>query len=292
MLNTDPPIFQDLKSAIKTGDIPKFQSLLQEWRSDSSIPGPTPSDIDELVPRAAEGVGQPAILEYLLLQGGSSNIDTYTIGKTQSPQIFEVFIKNGWKVHNGLLHSHVKHPELVALFFAHGADANPPISRGYYPLETAALCAPLESVKILLSHGAHIGPERRAMNAAARGDVPDRTPIMSLLLEHGADINALAEDYPALSEAKLPGRKGTPLHSAAKWGNEEATLWLLEHGADADVRNEVGETAEEWRKRFERGGTDSVLRIRRDIFRKNQRKKEKEEKEKEKEGEAANAEEV
>ena len=275
MLVTDQPLFQDLKSAIKIGDIKKVQSLLQEWRIDSSIPGPRPSDIDELVPRAAEGVGQPAILEYLLSQGGSSDIDTYTVGKTQSPQIFEIFIKNGWKVHNGLLHSHIKNPELVALFLAHGADADPQISHGYYPLETAALCAPLESVKILLSHGARIGPGSRAMNAAARGDVPDRTPIMSLLLEHGADINALAEDYPALSEAKLLGRKGTPLHSAAKWGNEEATVWLLEHGADAAVKNEMGETAEEWGKRFERGGTDSVLRIRRDIFRKNQRNKEK-----------------
>jgi len=98
MLNTDQPIFQDLKSTIKSGDLPKVQSLFQEWRSDSSIPGPAPSDIDELVPRTAEGVGQPAILEYLLLQGGSSDIDTYTVGKTQSPQIFEIFIKNGWKL--------------------------------------------------------------------------------------------------------------------------------------------------------------------------------------------------
>ncbi len=289
MLNTGQPIFQDLESTIKSGDLPKVQSLFQEWRSDYSIPGPITSGIDELVPRTAEGVGQPAILEYLLLQGGSSDIDTYTVGKTQSPQMFEIFTKNGWKVHNGLLHSHVKHPELVALFLAHGADANPPISRGYFPLETAALCAHLESVKILLSHGAQIGPESRAMNAAERGDVPDRIPIMSLLLEHGADINALAEDYPALSEAKLPGRKGTPLHSAAKWGNEEATVWLLEHGADADVRNEMGEMAGEWGKR---AGTDSVLRIRRDIFRKTRRKKEKEEEEEKKKGEAADAEEV
>jgi ankyrin repeat protein len=130
------------------------------------------------------------------------------------------------------------------------------------------------------------------MNAAARGDVPDRIPVVSLLLEHGADINALAEDHPALSEAKLRGRKCTPLHSAAKWGNEEATVWLLEHGADADVRNEMGETVEEWVKRVERGGTDSVLRIRWDIFRKNRRKKEKEKGEEKKKGEAADAEEV
>lgn len=288
MLNSNQPIFQDLKATIKVGNLPKVHSLLQDWRSDSSIPGPTPSDIDALIPRAAEVVGQPAILEYLLSQGGSSDFDTYTVNNTQSPQIFEIFFKTGWKVHNGLLYSHVEYPAMVALFLARGADANPPscadtnppTSREYHPLDTAALRAPLESVKILLSHGARIGPKSRAMNAAARGDVPDRIPIMSLLLEHGADINAIAEDYPAMSEARRSGRKGTPLHSAAKWGNKEATVWLLEHGADANVRNGVGETAEEWGKRFERDGTESLVRLRRDTFRKHQREKEKEEEEK------------
>ena len=274
MSNTDQPIFQDLKSTIKTGDYTRVQSLLAEWRSDSSIPGPTSSDIEYLIPRAAEGAGQPVILEYLLSQRASTDIDAYIIGKTQSIQVFEVFIKHGWRVSNGVLHSHIRSPELVAFFLNNGANANRQASRGYQPLETAALCAPLESVQILFSHGAQIGTGSRAMNAAARGDVPDRIPIMSLLLEHGADINALAEDYPAMSEAKKSGRKGTPLHSAAKWGNTEATAWLLEHGANAAVRNEMGETAEEWGKRFERNGPESVLRIRRDIFRKNKRIKE------------------
>ena len=110
------------------------------------------------------------------------------------------------------------------------------------------------------------------MNAAARGDVSDRIPVMSLLLEHGADVNGIAEDYPAHSEARKSGRKGTPLHSAAKWGNEEAKAWLLEHGADSTIRNEMGATPDEWAKRFERDGPERVLRIRRDIMRKNKKK--------------------
>jgi len=118
------------------------------------------------------------------------------------------------------------------------------------------------------------------MNAAAQGDVPDRTPVMACLLENGADINALAVDYPAPFEAQRSGRKGTPLHAAAKWGNEEARVWLLEHGADAEARNEVWETAEEWGKRFEKDGSERVLRIPRAINRKNQAKKTEEREEK------------
>ena len=92
---TGHPIFQNIVSTIKTGDITKVQSLLEDWRCDSDIPGPAPSDIDWLVPHAAEGTGQPTILEYLLSQATSDAIDVYTIGQARSVQIFEIFIKHG-----------------------------------------------------------------------------------------------------------------------------------------------------------------------------------------------------
>ena len=311
---TTPQIFQDLKSTIKADDINKVRTLLTQWSNDPTTPGPTPSDLNYLISCAAEGPGHPAILEYLFsLQGAPSpaDIDAYTLGQTTSPEIFKLFIQKGWKVTQGVLHSHIQYPELVALFLANGAEANNPdvssssssssssgARSGYQPIETAALRAPLESVHLLLDHGAHLGPGKtRALNAAARGDVPDRIPIMALLLEHSAAaaaaasvsgpdsnynnddniINALAEDYPAPYEARRSGRRGTPLHSAAKWGNREMVDWLLEHGADPEVRNEAGETADEWGKRFERGGAEAGLRIRRDILRKNRRVKKEEE---------------
>ena len=71
---------------------------------------------------------------------------------------------------------------------------------------------------------------------------------MECLLDQGADINALALGFMGPSEAgrtMREGRKGTPLRSAVKWGNEDARVWLLNHGADPEARNELGETPAE-----------------------------------------------
>ncbi len=275
---TAKEFYSAVKTAIKAGNLNEVQSFLEHWRSEISITGPTPQDIDYLVPRAAENNGEPIILEYLLSQGGK--IGTYTIGHTTSPEIFQIFMKHGWKADDTLLRSHVSHPDLVSFFISHGADPKVPTARGSYPLDVAALRAPLESVKLLLAHGAPLGPGSRTLNAAAQCAVPDRIPVMAYLLEHGADINGLAADIPAPSEAQRSGRKGTPLHTAAKWGNEEAKAWLLEHGADAEARNELGETPAEWAKRFEKDGPEKTVRLRRAINRKTQMKKAKEEEEK------------
>ena len=97
----------------------------------------------------------------------------------------------------------------------------------------------------MLSNGATVGPGSHALNAAAQADAPDHITVMECLLDHGADINALALDFMGPSEAgrtMREGRKGTPLHSAAKWANEEARVWLLNYGADPETRNELGET--------------------------------------------------
>jgi ankyrin repeat protein len=148
--------------------------------------------------------------------------------------------------------------------------------RGFYPLDTAAEKAPPGSVKLLLAHGAPLGPDSRAMNAAAMSDVSGRNPVMALLPEHGANTNALAEDTTVPSEAHRVGRKGTPSHAAAMWGNKEMVAWLLEHGADPEVRDEVGETPAEWAKRFEKDGPERTVRMGRAIERKNRVKKEEE----------------
>ena len=235
---------------VEAGSLTEFQSLLQQWRSDTSVPDPTSQDLQYIISRAVEKDGRPEILEYFLCQGGE--VDAYTIGQTTSPQIFEIFMKHGWKVDNATLISHISQPDLVSLFLAHGADPNTPSAYGVHPLDIAALRAPLESVKRLHSPGASVGPGSRALNVAAQGEVPDRISIMEYLLEHGADINGIAEDFPGPSEARESGRKGTPLHAAAKWGNEVAKEWLLKHGADPEVKNELGLTPEEWGKRLKK----------------------------------------
>lgn len=48
----------------------------------------------------------------------------------------------------------------------------------------------------------------------------------------------------------------------------------MERGADPGIRNEVGETPEEWGKRFEKDGAERGVRSRRAISRKKRLEKE------------------
>ncbi|CAF9936916.1 MAG: hypothetical protein HETSPECPRED_010498 [Heterodermia speciosa] len=256
-----------IKEAIISGDLARVKDGLYQWQSDPSIPVPTPDQLNYLIPQAAKGDGQPEILEFLLSLGGK--IGTHSIGVATSPDVFKVFMAHGWEVDDALLRSHVQHPQLIALFLNHGANPNSSGPRGFGPMDIAALHAPLETVKLLVDHGAAIGPSSAALHAAAQGKTSDRIAVMAFLVERGADVNGLAMDYPAPSEALRSGRKGTPLHTATKWAYEEAKTWLLEHGADPGAKNELGETPEQWGRRFEKGGHEAGLRLRRDLLRKN-----------------------
>ncbi|KAL8756903.1 MAG: hypothetical protein Q9184_004353 [Pyrenodesmia sp. 2 TL-2023] len=258
--------YELVKTAVQLGRLDEVKSRLYQWESDNRAVGPTQEHIDYLVPQAARGEGQPEILDYLLSRGGK--IGAHSIGLATSPAVFETFIAHGWKVDDSLLRSHVGHPELIALFLSHGANPNSSGTRGFSPLDIAALHGPLETVKLLIDHGANIGPTSAALHAAAQGDAPDRIPVMAYLVEQGAAINGLATDYPAPSEALRSGRKGTPLHTATKWANEEAKTWLLEHGADAEAKNELGETPKEYGRRFDKDGPERGLRLRRALMRK------------------------
>lgn len=261
-----------VKDIIKSGDLIQVKTTLSQWRSNTSIAGPSQEEIDYLIPQAVAGEGQPEILKYLLSLGG--NLGTHSISLATSPEIFKIFLAHGWKADDAIFRSHVQSPKVIALFLAHGANPNSSGPRGFSTLDIAALCGPLGTVKLLLEHGATVGPSSAALHAAAQGDTPDRIPIMAYLVEKGADINGLATDYPAPSEAIHSGRKGTPLHTAAKWGNREAEEWLLEYGADPEARNEVGETPKQWGKRFDRDGPERGVRLRRAILRKNEGRKE------------------
>lgn len=263
--------YANVKSAVEAGDVEAVKIRLSCWRSNPSIDGPSPEQINYLVPRAAEGEGQPQVLEYLLSIGG--NMEAQAILLAASPAIFRIFIAHGWKVENSLLFSRVRRPDLIAFFLSEGAEMKATSRGGFSPLDIAALHGPLETVKLLLDHGAIIGPKSGAMHAAAQGDAPDRIAVMTYLLEQGADINGIAADCPAPSEAMRAGRRGTPLHTAAKWGNEEARVWLLDNGADPEAKNEMGETPEQWGRRFEKDGPEHGVRLRRAIFRKHRSEK-------------------
>jgi len=88
------------------------------------------------------------------------------------------------------------------------------------------------AVEALLARGAAVNrPGWTALHYAAAGG---SNAIAGLLLAHGARIDAVA-----------PSDKGayTPLMMAAREGHEDSALFLLDHGADPQLRNSEGLSA-------------------------------------------------
>jgi ankyrin repeat protein len=129
--------------------------------------------------------------------------------------------------------------------FDHGADPNR-VDIAYYKapdvyLEDAVRCASLEIIKLLLKHGAQIEQSGAIQQAAQIG----RLDIMEFLVKHGADVNEqLKENDPMQSSKRRTRlrklRNEAPLHFSVFSYQPEATRWLIDHGADADVVDSQG----------------------------------------------------
>lgn len=104
---------------------------------------------------------------------------------------------------------------------------------GFQPLGLAAFFGAQEAAEYLLKKGAPVNsPSDNSMkvmplhSAAATRQLE----ICRLLIEHGADVNAVqADDF-------------TPLHAAAQNGHIELIELLLAHGAQPNVRTSDGRT--------------------------------------------------
>jgi ankyrin repeat protein len=137
-------------------------------------------------------------------------------------------------------------------------------------------------VSVLLAYGASVHDRGRygltALHYAVRGG---KLPLIRLLLERGADVDALdasgltplvqlsktrskANPIPVLEllaarGASLDARdenQGTLLMHFARQGKQEPVRWLLAHGADRSARNRSGKTAAELGRRH-----SSIVRL-------------------------------
>ena len=105
---------------------------------------------------------------------------------------------------------------------------------GYQPLGLACFFGNYETAQYLINTGARLNsPSQNRMRAtplhsAAAGG---HAKLVLLLLEHGADPNAL----------QAGGL--TPLHAAAQKGDLESIRTLLFHGADSDIQSNECKTA-------------------------------------------------
>ena len=138
--------------------------------------------------------------------------------------------------------------QLVQWFLNHGANPNVGRKDEWDPdsafssnsgqvLNHAACASSLSVFELLLRHGAQLELSFALHNAAGTKFTDERRKLMQFLIEvRHVDINQL-------DTAMGPRKIGSPLFYAARNGNTEAIKFLLEHGADATLKNHRDITA-------------------------------------------------
>ncbi|RSL57742.1 hypothetical protein CEP54_008110 [Fusarium duplospermum] len=226
----------------------------------------------------ALGAGNIDAARYLLRYGAPITRQTpphvLSAPKDRHIALFEVLTQHGWTPNTPgfygatLLPRIVTDDRLVDWFLTHGADPNLGVQRdnrdrfgepdtdSCAALDTAASRGSVESVRKLLDAGARMdngSPLYFAAGACPPNTNPHasqvtpskdfdkaRIPIMALLIERGADVNG-----------KFQSRHMTaqyPIVNAVLAGAVERVRWLLNQGADPNLRGAYGSAVEYARK--------------------------------------------
>lgn len=148
-------------------------------------------------------------------------------------------------------------PYLVKIILEHGADPNlKDSSLGLSALYWASDRGYVESIKLLISHGADVN---------IIDDSYNNTPLHLTSLYGHTEATKLLIDNDAYVDAK-DDKGNTPLHNVAlgNRSNVETAIYLIEHGANKNIKNNEGKTAYEIAK--EKNRFDLVRVLNGDVF--------------------------
>ena len=136
-------------------------------------------------------------------------------------------------LHRACIIYHDCSPEVLSCLIENGADVNLSTDKNRTPLMTACEYGHVNTVTILIEHGANVNLQDRdgltAVHYAVRGS--QACEILSCLMENGADVDAKTFD------------DCTPLMRAAEIGDTKVATFLIEHGANVDLPDKTGATA-------------------------------------------------
>ena len=110
-------------------------------------------------------------------------------------------------------------------------------------LEIAAASSSPAVLDILLEQGLKLDDTDALHSAAGAEAPPGRVEMMAHLLDLGMDVNAIERRGQPSSRGT---GKGTPLHSAVYIDQKDHVAFLLQKGADKEVRNTLGQTVMEF----------------------------------------------
>jgi len=151
----------------------------------------------------------------------------------------EIRGQKGWTaLHNAASGGEKGYKEVAEALLDAGASVDALSETMLTPLHEAAGKSLVEIVQLLVDRGANVNARDKfnntplrmcASNAQSFATIETFKKTVEILLKAGADINAGTTI------------NTTSLHSVVKWGNVEAVQFMLERGADANIRTSKGE---------------------------------------------------
>lgn len=136
----------------------------------------------------------------------------------------------------------IKDREMTIWLLDHGADPNLSCSIDLTPMSYAVECASIDVIELLFNRGADISKGQLLHHAIERET--NIIDVVAILLRKGASINAkmYQNHYFSWRLYYFMGL-GTPLHRAAELGKIDVVRYLISKGADANIKDAMGQTA-------------------------------------------------
>ena len=135
----------------------------------------------------------------------------------------------------------------------HGADPNRNlVDEHKSTLAAVAELASVEMAELLIQHGAHVKGSGALIMAAEEG----KLDVVGLLLDKGADINEIGIEHP--TDPRFKEDMGSALHRAIFGNHQEVVTFLLDRGADENLKDVMGRTP---LALAEAGGNNSIIKL-------------------------------